>query len=119
MPMKAKRPCRWPGCPNLTSDRRGYCDEHKTKAAQKYERYGRDPATAKRYGADWKKIRKRYITAHPLCEICKAAGRYTAAEEVHHKTPLADGGTNDPDNLQALCKPCHSRITAKNSSWGR
>ena len=36
-----------------------------------------------------------------------------AAQEVHHIIPLADGGTHDEDNLMSLCKPCHSRITAK------
>lgn len=119
MPMKAKRPCRYPGCPNLTSDRRGYCDEHKGQAAKEYNRYGRDPDTNQRYGYTWRKIRKMYLTAHPLCEMCRANGRYVAAEEVHHKQPLADGGTHDFDNLMALCKSCHSRITANSSSWGR
>jgi 5-methylcytosine-specific restriction protein A len=35
----------------------------------------------------------------------------TAAEEVHHVLPLANGGTNDEGNLMALCKSCHSSIT--------
>jgi len=47
-----------------------------------------------------------------LCEQCKSEGRLTAAEEVHHILPLADGGTNDESNLMALCKSCHSKITA-------
>ena len=35
------------------------------------------------------------------------------AEEVHHKKPLAEGGTHDWNNLIALCKVCHARIHAK------
>jgi hypothetical protein len=31
---------------------------------------------------------------------------------------LADGGTSDDDNLQSLCKSCHSRITARRHGWG-
>ena len=27
--------------------------------------------------------------------------------------PLAHGGTHAEDNLMALCKPCHSRITVE------
>jgi hypothetical protein len=27
--------------------------------------------------------------------------------EVHHIVPLYRGGTNDAENLAALCKPCH------------
>ena len=38
-------------------------------------------------------------------------GRLTPAQEVHHILPFADGGTNDEDNLMALCKSCHSGIT--------
>ena len=26
---------------------------------------------------------------------------------IDHIVPLAAGGDNEPDNLQALCKPCH------------
>ena len=111
MPMKPKRPCSFPGCPRLTDGR--YCEEHAKLEAQRYERYGRDPAAKKRYGRAWKRIRGRYIRAHPLCERCKKNGKITPAEEVHHIKPLAHGGTNDESNLMSLCKRCHSEITAK------
>jgi 5-methylcytosine-specific restriction protein A len=81
-------------------------------AERQYNHYGRDPETNKRYGRAWKKIRARFLSKHPLCEQCKKAGRLTPAEEVHHILPLADGGTNDESNLMALCKSCHSKITA-------
>ncbi|NDD64945.1 MAG: HNH endonuclease, partial [Acidobacteria bacterium] len=31
--------------------------------------------------------------------------------EVDHITPLCQGGSNEPSNLQALCKPCHADKT--------
>jgi len=34
------------------------------------------------------------------------------AQEVHHIKLLAQGGTNDYDNLRAVCCSCHSSITA-------
>lgn len=37
----------------------------------------------------------------------------TPSTEVHHILPLEKGGTHNEDNLMALCKPCHSRITAE------
>ena len=43
-------------------------------------------------------------------------GRLTPAEEVHHILPLAVGGTHDENNLMALCKSCHSRITIKSNN---
>ncbi len=78
-----------------------------------YERYERDPATKKRYGYAWEKIRKAYVMKHPFCEECFNEGRLTKVEHVHHLKPLAEGGTNDEENLMALCKSCHSRIHLK------
>ena len=62
--------------------------------------------------ACWRKIRTAYITAHPLCEDCLAAGRYTPSQEVQHAIPLEHGGTHDQANLRSLCKPRHSRQSA-------
>ena len=111
MPKKPKKPCSHPGCPLLTSDR--FCKEHTKQEARRYEKYDRDPATRKRYGRTWKRIRNKYIHAHPLCEQCAKDGKLVAAEEVHHILPLSCGGTNDPSNLMALCTSCHSEITAR------
>lgn len=118
MPYKPKRPCSHPGCPKLTYER--FCEEHTKEEAKRYERYQRDPAVKKRYGRSWKRIRDRYITAHPLCEQCQKDRRITPAEEVHHIKPLSQGGTNDVDNLMALCTSCHSEITAREGGrWGK
>lgn len=117
MPRKPKRPCSYPGCPNLTEGR--YCDEHTALVSKQYERYDRDPETRKRYGRAWKRIRDRYVQAHPLCEMCRRNGKITPTEEVHHILPLSRGGTHDEDNLMALCKACHSEITARDGDrWG-
>ena len=67
----------------------------------------------------WTEI-ARQMNTYPLCEMCRREGRITPAAEVHHILPLADGGTHDPENLMALCKPCHSRITAtEGGRWGK
>lgn len=108
MPMKPANPCKFPGCPNRTHDT--YCDEHKTLARKRYEKYERDPAINKRYGRAWKKIRARYVAAHPLCEMCLKEGRFTSLEIVHHIKELSDGGTHDENNLMSVCKSCHSKI---------
>jgi len=88
-----------------------YCDEHRQSIDRQYNRYLRNPDTNKRYGRAWKKLRARFLLLHPLCEHCNSERRLTAAEEVHHILPLANGGTNDERNLMALCKSCHSKIT--------
>jgi 5-methylcytosine-specific restriction protein A len=117
MPKKPKRPCSYPGCPRLTDER--YCEEHQKEVDFQYNKYGRDPATRKRYGRTWRRIRDSYIKAHPLCEQCQQVGKLTPAEEVHHLIPLSKGGANDESNLMSLCTSCHSTITAREGGrWG-
>ena len=107
MAWKAEKPCKYPGCINTTPGR--YCKLHAAQAQREYSAQRRD--YNKQYDRRWQKIRDLYISKHPLCERCEAAGRLVPAEEVHHITPLSDGGDHRDSNLQALCKSCHSSIT--------
>ncbi len=66
--------------------------------------------SSKRTG--WRRKRLWFIRRHPLCAKCLARGIREKAIDVDHIVPLAEGGDDDPDNLQALCKSCHSRKTA-------
>ena len=58
----------------------------------------------------WKKLRVAYKLEHPMCELCRAAGRLVPAREVDHVVPLEKA----PElglkwtNLQALCRGCHA-----------
>lgn len=118
MPKQPRRPCGFPGCPNLTDGR--FCEEHAKQENRRYERYQRDPATKRRYGRAWQRIRDRYAAAYPFCEECYKRGVLTPTEEIHHIVPLSHGGTHAEDNLMALCKPCHSRITVEmGDRWPR
>jgi len=89
MPTKPKRPCSYPGCPNLTDDR--FCETHAKTEAKRYEKYDRDPSAKKRYNSTWRRLRNNYIKAHPLCEHCLKENKYIPAQEVHHVLPLAEG----------------------------
>lgn len=111
VPRKPKRPCGYSGCPELVVGR--YCEKHKKMLDQQYNRYQRDPSASRRYDGNWRRIREAYITAHPLCETCRKAGRLIPAREVHHVVPLKQGGTHDPENLMSLCTTCHSSIIAR------
>ncbi len=43
--------------------------------------------------------------------MCLKKGKFVMATEIDHIIPLKNGGTNDIENLQALCKRCHSKKT--------
>lgn len=120
MPKKPKHPCAFPGCPELVEPGSSYCEKHAKERNKQYEKYKRDKDTKRRYGRSWKRIRDRYIKEHPLCEMCFAEGKAVEATEVHHKLHLAEGGTNEAANLQALCKSCHNKVHARRGDrWGR
>ena len=107
MPWKSKRPCGKPGCRELVEAGVRYCPRHKPKR--------RD---ASHYDYRWRKLRAMYIAKHPLCAECESAGRLTPATEVHHIVAVADGGSDRDENLQPLCKSCHSRKTSEESRFG-
>lgn len=41
------------------------------------------------------------------CQSCGATVEDGAKLEIDHIKPVSKGGTNDPDNLQVLCKDCN------------
>jgi 5-methylcytosine-specific restriction endonuclease McrA len=54
----------------------------------------------------WQKIRSRVLSEQPFC-YCGAP-----AVDVDHKVARAIGGSDERDNLHALCKRCHGLKTA-------
>ena len=56
----------------------------------------------------WETIRQR-VMARDGYRCVDCGGKEEL--EVHHIVPLAEGGTNTPDNLITLCKRCHRRRT--------
>ena len=60
--------------------------------------------------AQWRRLRRVVLNEEPLCRFCQQAGRITPADTVDHIKP--HGGDWElfvrRDNLQALCKQCHS-----------
>jgi 5-methylcytosine-specific restriction protein A len=97
--------CLEPGCPSPATWR-GRCNQHARQRDKTIARAGyRTYKTAK-----WRRTRSRYLARHPVCELCDRA----IAEQVHHVIDLADGGSAWAEaNLQALCAPCHSKVTRR------
>ena len=110
MPIKPKRPCRHPGCPELVDS--GYCEKHTKQEQRSYDKQ-RGTAAERGYNYRWSLIRLRFLKEFPLCYDCLALGRVEVANEVHHIEALRDGGTNEWNNLMSLSKACHSKRTAR------
>ncbi len=63
-------------------------------------------------------IRVHQLQLEPLCRMCRESGTITAATEVDHRD--GDPTNNAQENLQSLCKPCHSiKTAAHDGSFGR
>lgn len=117
MPRKPKRMCSYPGCPELTEGI--YCGKHQKEETKKYNR---NRKFKKLYNSSrWQRLRKKVLTKHPLCVECEKKGILTPATEVDHIVPHhgSEALFWDEDNLQALCKSCHDKKTAKEDGrWG-
>lgn len=59
------------------------------------------------------RLRRELFEEHPLCARCEAQGRVTLATIRDHVVAFVNGGSETPENTQALCKPCHDDKTAE------
>lgn len=103
--------CNQRGCGARTPAGERYCPEH--RAANTWKRSGPQKTSERGYGSEWRRMRGYVLAGEPLCRPCKQAGRTTAATEVDHITPKAQGGTDEIANLQPICRACHRTKTAK------
>jgi 5-methylcytosine-specific restriction protein A len=71
------------------------------------------------YDRKWRRLRAAFLQRNPLCASCTAENHITVAMEVHHKEPIAlrPDLRLSWDNLQSLCKTCHSRETTRAMGW--
>lgn len=111
MANKPLRPCRHPGCPELTRD--GYCPKHKPKRA------------ARKQSAEWHwmystrewvdDLRPTQLLLEPMCRECAKRHLRTRATVVDHIKPHRGDWLifTDRGNLQSLCKRCHDQKTAR------
>ena len=119
MPYKPKKPCAYPGCPEVTNER--YCIKHKKFMDARYDVRQRDKAVHAFYVShEWKKLRQNYLIEHPFCAECRKYGKLTKATVVDHVIPIRQGGPAlDENNLQALCASCHgSKSIREGSRYG-
>lgn len=116
MPPRIKRPCRHKGCAELTNDSSGYCVQHRQQhVGEGWRNYQNGKSRQERgYGRPWEVRRARILQRDKhICQECRRVGIATRASTVDHIIAKAHGGTDDDDNLESLCWPCHRTKTGK------
>ena len=72
-----------------------------------------------RGGRPWRRKRDAVLARDKhlcQCDECKAAGRFTEANEVDHIIPVWQGGSDEPSNLRAINHDCHKAKTAREAA---
>ncbi|WP_374726411.1 HNH endonuclease [Herbaspirillum seropedicae] len=71
-------------------------------------------STSRIRGRQWMKMKTAALVASDhWCVECLVVGVQRLAVEVDHRIPLWRGGSNEPSNLQGLCKAHHDAKTAQ------
>jgi 5-methylcytosine-specific restriction enzyme A len=114
MPQAAPRPCTYPGCGRLVHDGSGRCAAHPGRTWAK-----RIDAPKRITGRRLQRMRAALFARSPLCVHCEDRGLVVLATQRDHKVPLAEGGTDTPNNEQGLCDDCHREKSLAEALRGR
>lgn len=102
MPRAPKKPCRAPGCPELTDGR--YCQIH----ARLHERE-RGSAAARGYDEPHRRWREEILARDPFCvDPYRRHSTPVPATVADHIVRVKVGGTWALENGQGLCESCHA-----------
>lgn len=68
--------------------------------------------------AAWARLRKKQLAREPLCRFCRSKGIITEGIECDHIQDHKGEESlfYDIENIQTLCKPCHSKKTIMDNS---
>ena len=107
VPWAPRRQCPTAGCPRLLAAGER-CPEHGTQpfATSTYRHNAPLP----------EKLRQQILARDRF--TCRRCGS-PAANHVDHIIPRAQGGTDHPGNLRALCEACHRAKTAAEANTAR
>lgn len=127
-----KKRCKQWGCPNLHTNKNGYCDscnakwrakhpEYEKEKAKREKERTRTPAHKRGYDANWHKFAKAYIEKHPICVMCGAPARVCDHKDVPADVMLDALGSFDYDesHYQALCFRCNTKKSYREDKENR
>ena len=105
--------CSVPACRTLVHT--GRCATHARPAWR--DDTGSGPPRVR--GRELQRRRASLFTRSPLCVLCLAKQRLSAATIRDHVVPLAEGGTDEETNVQAICVDCHTEKTQREALRGK
>ena len=116
MASKPLRPCRHPGCGQLT--RAGWCAKHKPKKVRRESAAWHDWYDKPIWRKD---LRPAQLLREPFCRECARRGIRTPATVVDHVKPFRGNWALfvDPANHQSLCKYHHDQKTMQEQTERR
>ncbi len=115
MVRRTLRPCLSQPCAARVVS--GRCPKHSSQKQHNDNHSGHRAAARLFYASRlWRATSAAFLAEHPLCQRCleQKPARYTPSRETDHRVPMSRGGAPlDWQNLQALCKSCHSAKTRR------
>ena len=110
MSYQAKKPCNYPGCPELVEKASPYCKKYRRQHL-KQDTIRRGTPASRGYNYRWQKLSKLYLKKKPSCAQCLAEGRTVPAMAVDHIMPHRGDYRLfwDESNWQGLCIYHHNR----------
>lgn len=71
-------------------------------------------------GSTWMAIRARILARDcGICQPCKRDGHIHLGDEVDHRIPLWEGGSDADENLETICQQRHREKTAAEAARRR
>jgi 5-methylcytosine-specific restriction protein A len=114
MPARPAKPCTHPGCGVLVRDGTRRCEKH---ALKPWARTAPPPERIR--GRKLQALRAALFMREPLCRPCSALGVVSLATIRDHVVALEEGGLDEEDNVQPICKACHDSKSQQEAQRGR
>lgn len=117
MAIRAGKVCGSRYCHAVAQSGKRYCNKHSNRETGWGRRQEGKTTTERGYGGQWPKLRLSILERdrHLCVNHLNNLGKFVPANIVDHIVNKAQGGTDDPSNLESICDECHQAKTQRES----